>query len=364
MPGESNHEKTDMKILVTGSAGFIGYHLVGALLEDGHEVVGLDSINDYYDVRLKHARLGCHGIQAGEAEAGSVVSSATHPSYRFLKADLADHDRIVAFMRQERFDYVVNLAAQAGVRYSLEQPRAYTHSNIDGFLSILEGCRHSGVKHLVYASTSSVYGLHKNMPFEESGPVDHPMALYAATKKANELMAHAYSHLFGIPTSGLRFFTVYGPWGRPDMAPILFTDAILKGEPIKIFNHGRMLRDFTYVGDIVESIRRLVVKPVGPDPDWNPANPSCSSSSAPYRIFNIGNAAPVPLMDYIQAIEDALGMEAKKVFMDMQPGDVPATHADTSALEAYVNFRPSTSIREGVGRFIDWYRDFYIPVVR
>jgi UDP-glucuronate 4-epimerase len=348
-----------MKILVTGTAGFIGYHLAEALLAEGHEIVGLDSINDYYDAGLKLARLRNHGIDAADMAFHDMRKSITHGTYRFVKADLADHDFIVGFMREERFDYVVNLAAQAGVRYSLEKPREYTHSNVDGFLSILEGCRHSGVKHLVYASTSSVYGLHKNMPFNESGPVDHPMALYAATKKANELMAHAYSHLFGIPTSGLRFFTVYGPWGRPDMALFLFTDAILKGEPIKIFNHGRMLRDFTYVGDIVESIRRLVVKPVGPDPDWDPANPSSSSSSAPYRIFNIGNSAPVELMEYIHAIEDSLGIEAKKVFMDMQPGDVPATHADTSALEAYVDFRPSTSIREGVGRFIDWYRAYH-----
>jgi UDP-glucuronate 4-epimerase len=352
------------KILITGTAGFIGFHLASALLEEGHEIIGLDSINDYYDVRLKMARLHRHGIDSKDIANREMRQSRTLPGYRFIQANLADHDFIVSFLKEHRFDFVVNLAAQAGVRHSLEKPRDYTQSNIDGFLSILEGCRHSGVKHLVYASTSSVYGLHKNMPFNESGPVDHPMALYAATKKANELMAHAYSHLFGIPTSGLRFFTVYGPWGRPDMALFLFTDAILKGEPIKIFNHGRMLRDFTYVGDIVESIRRLVVKPVGPDPDWDPANPSCSSSSAPYRIFNIGNASPVPLMDYISAIEESLGMEAKKVFMDMQPGDVPATHADTSALEAYVNFRPATSIREGVGRFIDWYRDIYIPVIR
>lgn len=352
-----------MKILVTGSAGFIGYHLTEVLLQDGHEVVGLDSMNEYYDVRLKHARLGRHGIVLAETDPHKLLQSATHAGYRFLKTDLADHDRIVDFMIKERFDYVVNLAAQAGVRHSLKQPRDYTRSNIDGFLSILEGCRYSGVKHLVYASTSSVYGLNKNMPFHESGAADHPMALYAATKKANELMAHSYSHLFGIPTCGLRFFTVYGPWGRPDMALFLFTDAILKGEPIKIFNHGQMLRDFTYVGDIVESIRRLVVKPVEPAPEWDPSNPSSSSSSAPYRIFNIGNSSPVPLMDYIRAIEDALGIEARKVFMDMQPGDVPATHADTSALEEYVDFRPSTSIRDGVGRFIEWYRAFYAPVI-
>ena len=348
-----------MKILITGTAGFIGYHLASLMLKDGHEVVGLDSINDYYDVRLKHARLRQLGIDGADMALRALRESSTHPGHRFLKADLADHDFIVSFMKEQSFDYVVNLAAQAGVRYSIQKPREYTHSNVEGFLSILEGCRHSGVKHLVYASTSSVYGLNGRMPFSEEHPANHPMALYAATKKANELMAHSYSHLFRIPTSGLRFFTVYGPWGRPDMAPILFTDAIVKGEPIQIFNHGKMVRDFTYVGDIVESIRRLVVKPVEPDPGWDPSNPSASSSSAPYRIFNIGNSSPVPLMDFIGAIEESLGIEAKKVYMDMQPGDVPGTHADTSALEDYVDFKPSTSVKEGVGRFVEWYRSFY-----
>jgi len=349
-----------MKILVTGTAGFIGYHLAEILLSDGHELVGIDALNTYYDVMLKHARLRTHGIDSAGMIDRQILSSSSHPGYRFLKADLADHDFIVSFMQEERFDYVVNLAAQAGVRHSLEKPRDYTHSNIDGFLSILEGCRHSEVKHLVYASTSSVYGLNKNMPFDERRPVDHPMALYAATKRANELMAHSYSHLFGIPTSGLRFFTVYGPWGRPDMALFLFTKAMLQGQPIKVYNHGRMLRDFTYVGDIVESIRRLVVKPVGPDPDWNPSHPTSSSSSAPYRIFNIGNAAPVPLMEYIQALEDALGVKADMQFMDMQAGDVPETHADTRALEEFVGFRPATPIQEGVRRFVEWYRAYHI----
>ena len=348
-----------MKILITGTAGFIGYHLADLMLRDGHEIVGVDSVNDYYDVRLKHARLRQLGIDADDIPWQQTRTSHTHPGYTFMRADLADHEFIVSFMGEHNFDYVVNLAAQAGVRYSIQKPREYTHSNIDGFLSILEGCRHSGVKHLVYASTSSVYGLNGRMPFSEDHPANHPMALYAATKKANELMAHSYSHLFRIPTSGLRFFTVYGPWGRPDMAPILFADAITKGEPIQIFNHGRMVRDFTYVGDIVESIRRLVVKPVQADPAWDPANPSPSSSSAPYRIFNIGNSSPVPLMDFIGAIEASLGVEAKKVFMDMQPGDVQGTHADTSALEDYVDFRPATDIRDGVGRFIEWYRSFY-----
>ena len=348
-----------MKTLITGTAGFIGYHLAGSLLGDGHEVVGIDSVNDYYDVGLKHARLREHGIDPGDIPLREMRQSATLPGYRFMRADLADHDFIVSFMQREGFDYVVNLAAQAGVRYSLQKPREYTHSNIDGFLSILEGCRHSGVKHLVYASTSSVYGLNGLMPFSEKHSADHPMALYAATKKANELMAHAYSHLFRIPTSGLRFFTVYGPWGRPDMSPILFTEAILKGEPIKVFNHGRMVRDFTYVGDIVESIRRLVVKPVQPDPGWDSLNPDPSSSNAPYRIFNIGNSSPVPLMDFIGAIEESLGVEAKKEYMDMQPGDVPGTHADTGALEEYVDFKPSTGVKEGVRRFVEWYRSYH-----
>ena len=348
-----------MKILVTGTAGFIGYHLAALMLQDGHEIVGIDSVNDYYDVRLKLARLRQLGIEADDIPWREVRASASHPGFRFMRADLADHDFIVSFMREQSFDYVVNLAAQAGVRYSIQNPREYTHSNIDGFLSILEGCRHSEVKHLVYASTSSVYGLNGTMPFTEDHPANHPMALYAATKKANELMAHAYSHLFRIPTTGLRFFTVYGPWGRPDMAPILFTDAIVKGEPVQIFNHGKMVRDFTYVGDIVESIRRLVVKPVEPDPGWDSANPSASSSSAPYRIFNIGNSSPIPLMDFIGAIEESLGVEAKKVYMDMQPGDVPGTHANTMALEEYVDFKPSTSVREGVRRFVEWYRSFY-----
>ena len=348
-----------MKTLITGTAGFIGFHLAGTLLGDGHEVVGIDSVNDYYDVGLKHARLREHGIDPGDIPLREMRHSATLPGYRFMRADLADHDFIVSLMQREGFDYVVNLAAQAGVRYSLQKPREYTHSNIDGFLSILEGCRHSGVKHLVYASTSSVYGLNGLMPFSEKHSADHPMALYAATKKANELMAHAYSHLFRIPTSGLRFFTVYGPWGRPDMSPILFTEAILKGEPIKVFNHGRMVRDFTYVGDIVESIRRLVVKPVQPDPAWDPLKPDPSASNAPYRIFNIGNSSPVPLMDFIGAIEESLGVEARKEYMDMQPGDVPGTHADTSALEEYVEFKPSTSVKDGVRRFVEWYRSFY-----
>lgn len=344
------------KVLVTGTAGFIGFHLADRLIKEGYEVVGLDVINDYYDINLKYNRLKEHGIEARDLKLRTIAPSFQHSNYRFLRADLADHDFVVDFMVAEKFDYVVNLAAQAGVRYSIDNPKAYTHSNVDGFLSILEGSRHSGVKHLVYASTSSVYGLNTKMPLSEEQNVDHPMALYAATKRANEMMAHSYSHLFRLPTTGLRFFTVYGPWGRPDMALFLFADAILKDEPIKVFNHGKMIRDFTYVDDIVESIVRLIVKPASPDPNWTGREPLPNTSSAPYQIFNIGNSSPVPLMDYIQALEEAVGKEAKKNFMDIQPGDVPATHADATSLEEYVNFRPATPIKVGVRRFYDWYK--------
>ncbi len=344
------------KILITGSAGFIGFHLVNRLLEVGNfNILGLDVINEYYDINLKYARLEQHGIDAREMNEGDIQTSSKYANYRFLKADLANYDFIVGFMVEEKFDYVVNLAAQAGVRYSIDNPRAYTHSNIDGFLSILEGCRHSKVKHLVYASTSSVYGLNTQMPLSETQPTQHPISLYSATKKANEMMAHTYSHLFRIPTTGLRFFTVYGPWGRPDMALYLFAEAIMKGEPINVFNHGKMIRDFTYVSDIVESVNRLVVKPVTVDENWNSDAPDSDSSSAPYRIFNIGNNNPVQLMTYIEALEKALGKTAIKNMMDIQPGDVPATHADTTALEEYVKFKPQTSVEEGVSKFVEWY---------
>ena len=348
------------KILITGTAGFIGFHLVNRLLEDGnYNIVGLDVINDYYDINLKYARLEQHGIEARSMMERDLQTSSKYANYRFLKADLADFEFVVDFMVQEQFDYVVNLAAQAGVRYSIDNPRAYTHSNIDGFLSILEGSRHSNVKHLVYASTSSVYGLNTKMPLSEKQPTQHPISLYSATKKANELMAHTYSHLFRLPTTGLRFFTVYGPWGRPDMALFLFAKAMIKDKPINVFNHGKMIRDFTYVGDIVESINRLVVKPVTFDDNWNSDAPAADSSSAPYRIFNIGNNNPVQLMTYIEALEKALGKAAIKNMRDIQPGDVPATHADTTALEDWVKFKPQTNILVGVKRFVDWYISYY-----
>jgi UDP-glucuronate 4-epimerase len=348
------------KILVTGTAGFIGFHLVNRLLQEDYQLVGLDNINEYYGVNLKFARLQYQGIPTDALAERSIIQSNKYPQYRFIKADLANHDFIVDFLCQEKFDYVVNLAAQAGVRYSLENPRAYTSSNIDGFLSILEGCRHSKVEHLIYASTSSVYGLNTHMPLTESMPTEHPMALYAATKKANEMMAHSYSHLFGLPTTGLRFFTVYGPWGRPDMALFLFADAILHGTPIQVFNHGQMIRDFTYVEDIAEALARLIPKPAQPNPAWDGSSPDIATSSAPYRVYNIGNANPVLLESYIEAIEAALGKKAIREYLPMQPGDVPATHADTHALYDLVGFRPATPVREGVARFVEWYRNYYL----
>lgn len=347
------------KVLVTGTAGFIGFHLTKRLVLEGFNVVGLDVINDYYDISLKYARLEHLGIAASKAESNTLIASSLHTNLKFIKTDLAEHHFIIELMKEEKFDYVVNLAAQAGVRYSIDNPLAYTHSNVDGFLSILEGARHSKVKHLVYASTSSVYGLNTAMPLKETTPTEHPMALYAATKKANEMMAHSYSHLFDLPTSGLRFFTVYGPWGRPDMALFLFAEAMRKGEAINVFNHGKMIRDFTYVDDIVESITRLIVKPPKRNSYWNGDQPRIDTSTAPYRIFNIGNGSPVKLMRYIEAVETALGLKGNYNMMDIQPGDVPATHADTKALQDYIDFRPETSVEEGVNKFIEWYKQYY-----
>ena len=338
-----------MKILVTGAAGFIGSHVASRLMADGHVVIGIDNLNDYYDVNLKKARLS------------RLVSNRLNSDnqFQFHECDLADRQAIETLFAQSSFDCVINLAAQAGVRYSLENPHSYVDSNVTGFLHILEGCRHHQVGHLIYASSSSVYGLDKAMPFSEAQSTDHPMALYGATKKANEMMAHSYSNLYGLPTTGLRFFTVYGPWGRPDMALFLFTKAILEDQPIKIFNHGEMVRDFTYIDDIVESIVRLVGKPATADDAFDPKAPNSSTSSKPYRIFNIGNGQPIPLMAYVEAIEKALNKEAIKEFLPMQPGDVEVTSADATKLEDWVGFKPNTPVEDGVKKFIAWYRDYY-----
>lgn len=349
-----------MKFLVTGSAGFIGYHTVRRLLERGDEVVGIDNINDYYDVRLKYGRLKECGIDPDKAGQRGITSrSARYSDYRFLRIDLADRDSIADLFAREKFQGVVHLGAQAGVRYSLANPHAYIDSNITGTLNILEGCRRNGIEHLVYASSSSVYGLSEKMPFSTRDGVDHPISIYAATKKSNELMAHSYSTLYNIPTTGLRFFTVYGPWGRPDMALFLFTKAILEGKPINVFNNGNMSRDFTYVDDIVEGVLRVLDSPAQPDKAWRGIQPTPDTSSSPYRVFNIGNSSPVRLMDFIEAIEDELGKKAKKNYLPMQKGDVPATWADTADLEAAFDYKPSTPIKEGIRQFLAWYRAFY-----
>ncbi len=331
-------------ILVTGAAGFIGYHLTERLLARGEEVVGFDNVNDYYDVRLKEARL---------------ARLSTKPGFRLVRGALEDRQAVDGVFASVKPRTVVNLAAQAGVRYSLTNPHAYIDSNIVGFTNILEGSRHNGVEHLVYASSSSVYGAHTAMPFSVHHNVDHPVSLYAATKKANELFAHTYSHLYGLPTTGLRFFTVYGPWGRPDMAMFIFTKAILEGRPIDVFNHGQMLRDFTYIDDIVEGVIRTMDHTAAPDPAWTSDTPDPGTSSAPYRIYNIGNHTPVPLLRLIEVLEETLGRTAEKTLLPMQPGDVPATYADVEALTRDVGFAPSTPIEEGVARFVAWYRDFY-----
>ena len=328
-----------MKILVTGAAGFIGMHVSQLLLARGDSVVGLDNLNDYYDPQLKRDRL---------------ARLTARPGFGFAELDVADRTGMQALFAEAGFDRVVHLAAQAGVRYSLVNPQAYVDSNVVGFVNVLEGCRHNGVQHLAYASSSSVYGGNTQMPFSE-----HPVSMYAATKKANELMAHTYSHLFGLPTTGLRFFTVYGPWGRPDMALFLFTKAILEGRTIDVFNHGRMVRDFTFIDDIAEGVVRVLDRPATADAAFDPARPDPARSDAPYRVFNIGNSDPVELMSFIEAIEQALGRTAKKNFLPLQDGDVPATFADVSELAAWTGFKPATSVPEGVGRFVAWYRGYF-----
>jgi UDP-glucuronate 4-epimerase len=333
-----------MRVLITGAAGFIGMHTTLKLLARGDEVIGVDNLNDYYEVSLKEARL---------------ARLQPHPNFSFHQIDIADRSEMEALFADVRPTRVINLAAQAGVRYSLTNPHAYIDANIQGFINILEGCRHNAVEHLVYASSSSVYGGNTKLPFSEHHNIDHPVSLYAATKKANELMAHTYSHLFGLPTTGLRFFTVYGPWGRPDMALFLFTKAILENEPIDVFNNGDMIRDFTYVDDIVEGVVRLLDRPAEPDLTFNSDEPDPATSNAPYRVFNIGNNQPTRLMDYIAAIEKSLGTEARKNFLPMQPGDVKSTAADTTSLEEWVKFRPNTPVDLGVSRFIGWYLDYY-----
>ncbi|AHF76883.1 Putative NAD dependent nucleotide sugar epimerase [Sodalis praecaptivus] len=333
-----------MKFLVTGAAGFIGYHVSRRLLADGHQVIGIDNLSDYYDVSLKQARLD--GLRAYDA-------------FRFHKLDLADRQGIASLFADEGFERVIHLGAQAGVRYSLDNPLAYGDANLIGHLNILEGCRHTQVGHLLYASSSSVYGLNRKLPFSTDDAVDHPVSLYAATKKANELMAHTYAHLYRLPTTGLRFFTVYGPWGRPDMALFKFTRAMLNGERIDVYNGGDMLRDFTYIDDIVEAIMRLQDVIPASDAGWTVETGSPAASSAPYRVYNIGNSQPVKLMDYIQALEEALGIQAEKNLLPMQPGDVLETSADTQALYRAIGFKPQTPVAEGVKHFVEWYREYY-----
>lgn len=333
-----------MKILVTGAAGFIGMHVTQRLLARGDSVVGLDNLNDYYDPRLKTDRL---------------ARLTPQPGFRFVQMDVADRAGMEKLFADEGFERVIHLAAQAGVRYSLVNPHAYVESNLVGFMNVLEGCRHGGVQHLAYASSSSVYGGNTRMPFSEHHNIDHPVSMYAATKKANELMAHTYSHLFGLPTTGLRFFTVYGPWGRPDMALFLFTKAILEDRPIDVFNHGRMVRDFTYIDDIADGVVRVLDRPATADAAFDPADPDPARSNAPYRVFNIGNSEPVELMTFIEAIEAAVGRPAKKNFLPMQSGDVPATFADVSELGRWTGFTPGTPVAEGVARFVAWYRDYF-----
>lgn len=348
-----------MKILVTGTAGFIGSFLALRLLERGDEVIGLDCINDYYDVKIKYGRLKNAGISQEKISYNTLIQSEKYPNYRFINLKLEDRENLFALFKNEKFDKVCNLAAQAGVRYSLVNPYAYIDSNIVGFVNILEACRHHNIKHLAYASSSSVYGLNESMPFSTSDNVDHPISLYAASKKSNELMAHTYSYLFNLPTTGLRFFTVYGPWGRPDMALFLFTKAILEDKAIDVFNNGEMLRDFTYIDDIVEGVVRVIDNIPTPNPQWNGKNPDPHSSKAPYKIYNIGNNNPVKLMDFIEAIEKEVGKTAQKNMLPLQPGDVPATYANVNDLVSELNYKPNTSIQIGIKNFVKWYREFF-----
>lgn len=352
-----------MKILVTGTAGFIGYHLAKKLLERGDEVVGIDNINDYYDVNLKYGRLKELGIDRDEVELNNskfkIHDSTSYKNHSFYKMELADREAMEQLFKTEKFDAVCNLAAQAGVRYSLENPHAYIQSNVVGFLNILEGCRNNGVKNLAFASSSSVYGLNESQPFKTTDKTEHQVSLYAATKKSNEMMAHTYAHLYGIHVTGLRFFTVYGPWGRPDMAPMLFTDAILNDRAIKVFNNGEMSRDFTYIDDIVDGVIKVIDKQSESNKEWNPKDPEISSSSAPYKIYNIGNNAPLPLMTFIETIEEALGKKAEKNFMPMQDGDVVSTYADVSGLINDFGYKPDTKLADGIGEFVKWYKSFY-----
>jgi len=356
---EDGEEVRYMKILVTGTAGFIGSFVAVRLAERGDEVVGIDDINEYYDVQLKYGRLERDGLDRRKAEAGVWVKSSKHATYRFKRLNIGDRQAIQDLFEKEKFDTVCHLAAQAGVRYSLVNPYSYIDANIVGFINLVEGCRHHNVKHLVYASSSSVYGLNEKYPFSVHDHVDHPISLYAATKKANELMAHTYSHLYGTPTTGLRFFTVYGPWGRPDMALFLFTKAILENKPIDVFNHGKMKRDFTYIDDIVTGVVKVLDKPPTGDSKWSAKTPDPAGSKAPYRLYNIGNNSPVELMEFIEAIEKALGKKAKRNFLAMQPGDVPATWADVKDLVEEFGYKPAMSMEQGVKNFVEWYLEYY-----
>ncbi|MXP05776.1 MULTISPECIES: NAD-dependent epimerase [unclassified Apibacter] len=348
-----------MKILVTGIAGFIGYHLVMSLINRDDEIIGLDSINDYYDVSIKYGRLKNCGFDKSDIEYNKLIKSSKYSNLSFIKLGLEDKNNLENLFKEEKFDKVINLAAQAGVRYSLVNPQAYIDSNITGFLTILECCRNFSIKHLTYASSSSVYGLNEKQPFSTKDNVDHPVSLYASSKKCNELMAHTYSHLFKIPTTGLRFFTVYGPWGRPDMALFIFTKSILENKPIDVYNYGKMQRDFTYISDIVQGIIKVNDNPPIGNSNWDPVNPDPSSSSAPYKIYNIGNSKPVELMSFVKTIEEELGKKAIINLLPIQPGDVPATYADVTDLIENFNYKPQVSVKEGIKNFIEWYRNFY-----